>query len=97
MDVVGSARSHAESGGVCVAACLDKREVGSQTLQGAGGVSKTYSNRLCVQIDDNEYYKTLARLFSFLSITRTPCPNHPEVRSYESTTLGGGVVIRIRE
>ena len=91
--------SHAESGGVCVAACLDNEEVGSQTLQGAGGdFLENVLRRIAyaLKFDDNEYYKALAASFLIsLDNAHAMHPNHPEkCDPTNRTAMGGGVVIK---
>lgn len=91
--------SHAESGGICVAAFLNHEEIGSRTAQGAGG--DFFENVLrriayAFRFDDNEYYKALASSF-MLSADNAHAvhPNHPEKSDpTNKTMLGGGVVIK---
>lgn len=91
--------AHAKSGGVCLAACLDNEEVGSQTLQGAGGdFLENVLRRIAyaLKFDDNEYYKALASSF-FISLDNAHAmhPNHPEkCDPTNRTAMGGGVVIK---
>lgn len=91
--------SHGESGGVCVAACLDNEEVGSRTLQGAGGdFLENVLRRIAyaLKFDDNEYYKALASSFLIsLDNAHAVHPNHPEKCDPTNRTApGGGVVIK---
>jgi aspartyl aminopeptidase len=91
--------AHAQSGGICVAACLDNEEVGSQTLQGAGGdFLENILRRIAysLKVDDNEYYKALASSFLIsLDNAHAMHPNHPEkCDPTNKTVLGGGVVIK---
>ena len=91
--------SHAESGGVCVAACLDNEEVGSQTLQGAGGdFLENVLRRIAyaLKFDDNEYYKALAASFLIsLDNAHAMHPNHPEKADpVNCPFLNEGVVIK---
>lgn len=91
--------AHAESGGVCVAAALDNEEVGSRTLQGAGGdfLENTLKRiAFALKFDENEYYKALAGSFLVsLDNAHAKHPNHPEKSDpTNSTVLGGGVVIK---
>ena len=91
--------AHGESGGVCVAACLDNEEVGSQTLQGAGGdFLENVLRRIAyaLKFDDNEYYKALAASFLIsLDNAHAMHPNHPEkCDPTNKTTMGGGVVVK---
>lgn len=94
-----SLAAHAPSGGVCVAACLDNEEVGSQTLQGAGGdLLENVLRRIAyaLKFDDNEYYKALASSFLIsLDNAHAMHPNHPEkCDPTNKTVMGGGVVIK---
>lgn len=91
--------AHADSCGVCVAAALDNEEVGSQTLQGAGGdFLENVLRRIAyaLKFDDNEYYKALASSFLIsLDNAHALHPNHPEKSDPTNRTLmGGGVVIK---
>lgn len=91
--------SHGESGGICVAACLDNEEVGSRTMQGAGGdFLENVLRRIAyaLKFDDNEYYKALAASFLIsLDNAHAMHPNHPEKCDPTNRTLpGGGVVIK---
>ena len=91
--------AHGESGRVCVAACLDNEEVGSQTLQGAGGdFLENVLRRIAyaLKFDDNEYYKALAASFLIsLDNAHAMHPNHPEkCDPTNKTTMGGGVVVK---
>ena len=91
--------SHAQSGGVCVAAALDNEEVGSQTLQGAGGdFLENVLKRIAYafKFDDNEYYKALASSFLIsLDNAHAMHPNHPEkCDPTNKTAMGGGIVIK---
>ena len=74
--------SHGESGGICVAACLDNEEVGSRTMQGAGGdFLENVLRRIAyaLKFDDNEYYKALAASFLIsLDNAHAMHPNHPD-------------------
>ena len=94
-----SLAAHAPSGGVCVAACLDNEEVGSQTLQGAGGdLLENVLRRIAyaLKFDDNEYYKALASSFLIsLDNAHAMHPNHAEkCDPTNKTVMGGGVVIK---
>lgn len=91
--------AHGESDGVCVAACLDNEEVGSQTLQGAGGdFLENVLRRIAyaLKFDDNEYYKALASSFLIsLDNAHAMHPNHSEkCDPTNKTSMGGGVVIK---
>ncbi len=85
--------------GVCVAAFFNHEEIGSQTLQGAGGdfLSTTLKRvAFSLRFDDNEYDKALASSF-FVSVDNAHAlhPNHPEKSDpTNKTTLGGGIVIK---
>ena len=106
IDNLTSARSsvealtaHADGQGVCVAAMLDNEEVGSQTLQGAGGDFLENTLRrvaYALKFDDSEYYKALSSSFLIsLDNAHAMHPNHPEkCDPTNKTTLGGGVVIK---
>lgn len=88
-----------ESGGVCVAACLDNEEIGSQTLQGAGGdFLENVLRRIAyaLKFDDNEYYKALAASFLVsLDNAHALHPNHTEkCDPTNRPVMGGGVVIK---
>lgn len=91
--------AHGESDGVCVAACLDNEEVGSQTLQGAGGdFLENVLRRIAyaLKFDDNEYYKALAASFLIsLDNAHAMHPNHSEkCDPTNRTSMGEGVVIK---
>lgn len=91
--------THGESRGVCVAACLDNEEVGSQTLQGAGGdFLENVLRRIAyaLKFDDNEYYKALAGSFLIsLDNAHAMHPNHPEkCDPTNKPVTGGGIVIK---
>lgn len=91
--------SHAESDGVCVAACLDNEETGSLSAQGADGdFLENVLRRIAyaLRFDDNEYYKALAGSFMLsLDNAHAKHPNHPEKSDpTNETKLGGGVVVK---
>ncbi len=91
--------SHADSSGVCVVAALDNEEVGSQTLQGAGGDFLENTLRrisYAFKFDDGEYYKALASSFLIsLDNAHAMHPNHPEkCDPTNQVVMGGGVVIK---
>lgn len=85
--------------GVCVAAFFNHEEIGSQTLQGAGGdfLEKTLKRiAFSLRFDDNEYDKALASSF-FISVDNAHAvhPNHPEKSDpTNKTVLGGGIVVK---
>ena len=97
--IVQALLTHEDNTGICVAACLDREEVGSSSPQGADGdfldkVLRRITGAL--RFDDNEYYKALANSF-LLSVDNAHAdhPNHPEVSDPTNRTkLGGGVVIK---
>lgn len=91
--------SHAKSGGVCVAACLDSEEIGSRTLTGAGGDFLENTLRRITSVlkfDETEYFKALASSFCFsVDNAHAVHPNHPEKCDPTSRpVLGGGVTIK---
>ena len=91
--------AHAESGGICVVAALDNEEVGSQTLQGAGGDFLENALRrisYAFKFDDSEYYKALASsILISLDNAHALHPNHPEkCDPTNKVVMGGGVVIK---
>lgn len=91
--------AHADSSGVCVVAALDNEEVGSQTLQGAGGDFLENTLRrisYAFKFDDGEYYKALASSFLIsLDNAHAMHPNHPEkCDPTNQVVMGGGVVIK---
>ena len=78
---------------------FDNEEVGSQTLQGAGGdFLENVLRRIAyaLKFDDNEYYKALAASFLIsLDNAHAMHPNHPEkCDPTNRTAMGGGVVIK---
>ncbi len=91
--------SHKEYCGICVAACFDNEEVGSQTLQGAGGdfLERTLKRiAYAFNWSEEEYYKALAGSF-LVSVDNAHAmhPNHPEkCDPTNKPVLGGGVVIK---
>lgn len=86
-------------GGVCVAAIFDNEEVGSRTLEGAGGdfMERTLRRLTsALRFDDDEYYKALHSSF-LLSVDNAHAlhPNHPEkCDPTNRPAAGGGVVIK---
>lgn len=89
-----------ESGsGVCVVAISDNEEVGSQTMQGAGGDFLENTLRriaYALRFDENEYYKALASSF-LLSVDNGHAlhPNHPEkCDPTNKCLLGNGPIIK---
>lgn len=86
-------------GGVCVAAVFDNEEVGSRTLEGAGGdfMERTLRRLTsALRFDDDEYYKALHSSF-LLSVDNAHAlhPNHPEkCDPTNRPAAGGGVVIK---
>ena len=91
--------SHAESSGICVAACFNSEEIGSRTFAGADGdLLENALRRIAasLKLDETEYFKALASSFS-LSVDNAHAlhPNHPEKCDPTSRpTLGGGVAIK---
>lgn len=85
--------------GVCVAAIFDNEEVGSRTLEGAGGdfMERTLRRLTsALRFDDDEYYKALHSSF-LLSVDNAHAlhPNHPEkCDPTNRPAAGGGVVIK---
>ncbi len=85
--------------GVCVAAFFHHEEIGSRTMQGAGGdfLEKTLKKiAFALRFDESEYDKALASSL-FLSVDNAHAvhPNHPEKSDPTNRTkLGGGVVIK---
>ncbi len=85
--------------GVCVAAFFHHEEIGSKSMQGAGGdfLQKTLHRiAFSLRFDDNEYNKALASSF-FVSVDNAHAqhPNHPEKSDpTNKTALGGGIVIK---
>ena len=85
--------------GVCVAAIFDNEEVGSRTLEGAGGdfLERTLRRLTsALKFDDDEYYKALHSSF-LLSADNAHAlhPNHPEKCDPTNRPVaGGGVVIK---
>ncbi len=91
--------SHAESSGISLAVALDNEEVGSRTLQGAGGDFLENTLRRiasALKFDDIEYYKALASSFLIsLDNAHALHPNHPEkCDPTNRVVMGGGVVIK---
>ncbi len=91
--------SHAQSCGICVAACLDSEEIGSRTLAGAD--SDFLENTLrritsALKFDETEYFKALASSFCFsVDNAHAVHPNHPEKSDVTSRpVLGGGITIK---
>lgn len=85
--------------GVCVAAIFDNEEVGSHTLEGAGGdlLERTLRRlTFALKFDDEEYYKALSSSF-LLSVDNAHAlhPNHPEkCDPTNQPVAGGGVTIK---
>ena len=91
--------AHAESGGICVAALFDNEEIGSHTMQGAGGDFLENTLRritYSLKLDENEFYKAVAGSFMIsLDNAHAVHPNHPEKSDPTNRpVLGGGVVIK---
>lgn len=88
-----------ENQGICVAAIFDNEEVGSQTMQGAGGTFlETVLRRIAyaLRFDENEYYKALSSSM-LLSVDNGHAvhPNHPEKTDPTNRpVLGGGVLLK---
>ena len=85
--------------GICVSAFFNHEEIGSQTLQGAGGdfLEKTLRRiAFALRFDDNEYDKALASsLFVSVDNAHALHPNHPEKSDpTNKTKLGGGIVMK---
>lgn len=91
--------SHAESGGVCVAALFTHEEIGSHSSQGADGDFLQNTLRriaYALRFDDNEYYKALASSF-LMSVDNGHGlhPNHPEKTDVTNKpVLGKGVIVK---
>ncbi len=91
--------AHEDSQGICVSAMFDNEEVGSQTLQGAGGdlMEKTLRRiAFSLQLDESELFKAYASSFLIsLDNAHAMHPNHPEkCDPTNKTVMGGGVVIK---
>ncbi|MBQ8430115.1 MAG: M18 family aminopeptidase [Clostridia bacterium] len=91
--------AHGESEGICVAAFLNREEVGSLSADGADGDFLENTLRriaYALRFDDNEYYKALAASFLLSSDNAHAAhPNHPEkCDPTNRARLGGGVVIK---
>ncbi len=91
--------SHDKNGGICVAACFDNEEIGSETFEGAGSdFLQTTLKRIAyaLKFDENEYAKALATSFLISADNAHGVhPNHPEKADPTNrSTLGGGVVIK---
>lgn len=85
--------------GICVAACLDNEEVGSQTLQGAGSDFLVHVLRrisLARGESEEEYLSALSTSFLIsLDNAHALHPNHPEKCDITNRpVMGGGVVIK---
>jgi aspartyl aminopeptidase len=91
--------THGDSEGICVAAFLNREEVGSLSADGADGDFLENTLRriaYALRFDDNEYYKALAASF-LLSADNAHAahPNHPEkCDPTNRVRLGGGIVIK---
>ena len=85
--------------GICVAACLDNEEVGSNTPEGADGdfLQKVLRRvAYSLHFDEEEFCKALACSF-LLSLDNAHAvhPNHPEKSDVTNKALlGGGIVIK---
>ncbi len=96
--VEGLLEANAENG-VCVAAFFHHEEIGSRSMQGAGGnfLEKTLKKiAFSLRFDDSEYDKALASSLC-LSVDNAHAvhPNHPEKSDPTNRTkLGGGIVIK---
>ncbi|MBQ4268718.1 MAG: M18 family aminopeptidase [Clostridia bacterium] len=91
--------NHEKTGGICVAACFDSEEIGSQTLEGAGCdfLENTLKRiAFAFKFDEEEYYKALASSFLVSADNAHAMhPNHPEkCDPTNKTVMGGGVVIK---
>lgn len=85
--------------GICVAACLDHEEVGSRTMQGAGGdFLSTVLSRIAEarNLTREEYFRTLSTSFLVsLDNAHSLHPNHTEkCDPTNRAAMGGGVVIK---
>lgn len=88
-----------EGAGVCVAACLDHEEVGSQTAQGAGGdfLSVTLTRIASARgLSQEEYFRALSSSFLVsLDNAHALHPNRPEkCDPTNRAKMGGGIVIK---
>jgi len=99
--VYSSLRALAEGNydGICVAACFDNEEVGSRTLQGAGGdfLSSVLSRIAQARgLSREDYLNALSTSFAIsLDNAHSIHPNHPEkCDPTNRAVMGGGVVIK---
>jgi aspartyl aminopeptidase len=86
-------------GGICVAACFDSEEIGSQTLEGAGCDFLEHTLKriaYAFKFDEEEYFKALAGSFLVSADNAHAMhPNHPEkCDPTNKTVMGGGVAIK---
>ena len=91
--------AHAESNGICVAALFDNEEIGSNTMQGAGGdLMENALRRLTfsLKLDENEFYKAVAgSCMISLDNAHAVHPNHPEKSDPTNRpVMGGGIVVK---
>jgi aspartyl aminopeptidase len=91
--------SHENLGGICVAACFDSEEIGSQTLEGAGCDFLEHTLKriaYAFKFDEEEYFKALAGSFLVSADNAHAMhPNHPEkCDPTNKTVMGGGVAIK---
>ena len=85
--------------GICLAACLDSEEIGSQTRQGAGGDFLNATLRRIAQargLSEADFYRAASTSFLIsLDNAHSVHPNHPEkCDPTNRAILGGGVVIK---
>ncbi len=88
-----------ETSGVCVAACLDSEEIGSQTRQGAAGdFLKSILTRIAGGQNKNteSLFRALSTSFCIsLDNAHSLHPNHPEKCDLTNRAkMGGGIVIK---
>ena len=85
--------------GICMAACLDSEEVGSQTRQGAGGDFLNATLRRIAEargLNETDFYRAASSSFLVsLDNAHSVHPNHPEkCDPTNRAIMGGGVVIK---
>ena len=91
--------SHENLGGICVAACFDSEEIGSQTMEGAGCDFLEHTLKriaYAFKFNEEEYFKALAGSFLVSADNAHAMhPNHPEkCDPTNKTVMGGGIVIK---